>query len=103
MNELKSTVVSKDPGGASLIGGQAVSRQSEFGLGIEKAVFQKQLAPPVGGGSKSYVLPEWLDESRGPWGYAEFLEALKDPEHERHAEMIDWLGVQFDPAAVDVD
>lgn len=37
----------------------------------------------------------------GPWGYADFLEALADPAHERHDEMLEWSGEAFDPAAVD--
>ena len=37
----------------------------------------------------------------GPWGYAEYLEALADPSHERHAEMIEWGGPDFDPKAID--
>jgi hypothetical protein len=38
----------------------------------------------------------------GPWGYAEYLEAMADPNHERHAEMVDWRGPDFDPKVVDV-
>ena len=37
----------------------------------------------------------------GPWGYAEYLEAIADPKHERHAEMLEWRGAGFDPAAAD--
>ena len=37
----------------------------------------------------------------GPWGYAEYLEAMADPKHERHAEMVEWRGPDFDPDAVD--
>jgi hypothetical protein len=38
----------------------------------------------------------------GPWGYQDFLDALADPGHERHAELVDWWGDdRFDPAAVD--
>jgi hypothetical protein len=37
----------------------------------------------------------------GPWGYADYLEAIADPKHERHAEMIEWRGPGFDPAVVD--
>ena len=37
----------------------------------------------------------------GPWGYADFLEAIADPKHERHAELMEWLGEPFDPAVVD--
>lgn len=28
----------------------------------------------------------------GPWGYAEYLEAISDPVHPRHDEFIAWLG-----------
>ena len=28
----------------------------------------------------------------GPWGYAEYLEAISDPHHPQHTELIGWLG-----------
>jgi hypothetical protein len=37
----------------------------------------------------------------GTWGYAQYLEAMADPKHERHAEMVDWRGPDFDPNIVD--
>jgi hypothetical protein len=37
----------------------------------------------------------------GPWGYAEFLEAIGDPKHARHAELKDWIGDDFDPNHID--
>ena len=37
----------------------------------------------------------------GAPGYAEFLAALADPGHERHAEYRDWCGGEFDPARFD--
>jgi hypothetical protein len=39
----------------------------------------------------------------GPWGYAELLEAIADPKHERHAELKDWIEDDFDPNVVDTD
>lgn len=36
----------------------------------------------------------------GVWGYVEFLEAINDPKHERHAEFLEWCG-PFDPEAFD--
>jgi hypothetical protein len=36
-------------------------------------------------------------------GYAELLEAIRDPEHDRHAELLEWLGGGFDPEAFDLD
>lgn len=39
----------------------------------------------------------------GPWGYAEFLEALADPTHARHEELTAWYGEEdFDPERFDV-
>ena len=41
----------------------------------------------------------------GIWGYQELLEILADPDHEEHAEQLEWLGLdhagQFDPAVFD--
>ena len=39
----------------------------------------------------------------GPWGYAKMLEALADPDHERHAEIREWVGDDFDPHAFDAE
>jgi hypothetical protein len=38
-------------------------------------------------------------ECGGPWGYAELGEALKDSGHERHTELSEWIGDNFDPNA----
>jgi hypothetical protein len=37
----------------------------------------------------------------GVWGYQEFLEAITDPDHERHEELREWIGGRFDPEAFD--
>jgi hypothetical protein len=37
----------------------------------------------------------------GVWGYAEFLEAVQNPDHEEHEEMLEWVGGKFDPEAFD--
>jgi hypothetical protein len=34
----------------------------------------------------------------GVWGYADFVQAIQNPEHERHEEMLEWVGGRrFDP------
>ena len=47
------------------------------------------------------------EDCGGPPGYAFLREALADPDHDEHARMLDWLGLdspaQFDPTAFDVD
>jgi len=39
----------------------------------------------------------------GVWGYIEFLEAIRDPEHPEHEEQLEWAGGEFDPEAIDLD
>lgn len=36
----------------------------------------------------------------GPWGYAEYLEAMADPDHEQHEDFMEWSG-PFDPETFD--
>ena len=37
------------------------------------------------------------------WGYMEFVEAMRDPKHPRHAEFKEWYEDPFDPEAFDID
>ena len=39
----------------------------------------------------------------GVWGYAEFLQAIRDPNHEEHDMYLEWMGDEFDPEAFDLD
>lgn len=39
----------------------------------------------------------------GAWGYEEFLEALADPDHEQHADMVHWSGGDFDAEDPGID
>ena len=43
------------------------------------------------------------EDCGGVWGYASFLEALHDPEHPEHEEMLEWIGGAFDPEVFDLD
>ncbi|MGM0440508.1 MAG: plasmid pRiA4b ORF-3 family protein [Chlamydiota bacterium] len=36
------------------------------------------------------------EDCGGPWGYAEYLKALKDPDHPEHEEKLEWRG-EYDP------
>ena len=42
------------------------------------------------------------EDSGGPYGYQEYLEALADPTDERHEELLEWRG-PFDSEAFDVN
>jgi hypothetical protein len=39
----------------------------------------------------------------GVWGYAEFLEAIRNANHPEHDEMLAWCGGAFDPEAFSLD
>jgi len=37
------------------------------------------------------------------WGYEEFLEAISNPKHPEHEEMLEWVGEDFDPEFFDIE
>ena len=39
----------------------------------------------------------------GPWGYREFLNAIADPNHQEHAERLQWIGGPFDPTNTNIE
>jgi len=41
------------------------------------------------------------EDCGGPWGYQIMLEALADPGHDQHEDMIRWTGCSFDPGDFD--
>lgn len=43
------------------------------------------------------------EDCGGVWGYENFLEAIKNPNHERHEELSEWIGGEFDPEHFDVE
>ena len=43
------------------------------------------------------------EDCGGPDGYVHYLEAISDPDHEDHAEMVEWRGPGFEPEIVDED
>ena len=43
------------------------------------------------------------EDCGGPWGYSDFVEAISDPDHRRHEEMLEWVGGEFDPERFDLE
>ena len=39
------------------------------------------------------------EDCGGVWGYADFLEAITQPDHPEHESMLEWVGGAFDPDA----
>ncbi|MHC5537135.1 plasmid pRiA4b ORF-3 family protein [Singulisphaera rosea] len=78
----------------------------DFGDNWQHDVLVEKVVPPEEGmtypvciGGKRACPPE---DVGGPWGYMEFAEAIRDPEHERHEEYLEWED-EFDPEAFSIE
>jgi Plasmid pRiA4b ORF-3-like protein len=79
----------------------------DFGDGWEHTIsVEKVLAPdpgvayPVCTAGKLSGPPE---DCGGLYGYYNLLEAIRDPDHEEHEEMLEWIGGEIDPDAFSID
>jgi len=79
----------------------------DFGDGWEHTIRIERVTDPVPGIAYPRLVeavgrcpPE---DVGGPWGYGEFLAAIADPDHEEHAERLEWVGGHFDPTDPDVE
>lgn len=43
------------------------------------------------------------EDCGGPDGYAQLLQALRDPNHPEHDELVTWVGPQFEPEAFNLE
>jgi Plasmid pRiA4b ORF-3-like protein len=85
---------------------KALAYLYDFGDGWEHKIRIERIGEPEPGVAYPRLLevkgrcpPE---DVGGPWGYQKYLEAMADSQHERHAEMVQWRGPDFDPKVVDV-
>jgi hypothetical protein len=63
--------------------------QPETGVNYPICLTGKRACPP--------------EDCGGIWGYGDLLEAIHDPTHPEHKDMLEWLGGSFDPEEFDVD
>ncbi|NOX89725.1 MAG: plasmid pRiA4b ORF-3 family protein [Calditrichaeota bacterium] len=77
----------------------------DFGDNWEHTVTLEKILPksenqeyPVCVAGKRKCPPE---DCGGVWGYMGLLEAINDPGHELHLEMLEWVGDEFDPEEFD--
>ena len=80
--------------------------QYDFGDSWEHELLVEKLLPaeagagyPVCTAGRGACPPE---DVGGVWGYADFLDAPADPPHDRHEELVEWIGGEFDPEAFDL-
>lgn len=85
--------------------GDSVLYLYDFGDNWELKILVEKIVPleegkyyPVCLGGKRATPPE---DVGGLPGYEEFLDALRNPDHLEHDEMLDWVGGAFDPEAFD--
>ena len=78
----------------------------DFGDGWDHDVVLETILPPEAGrvypiveAGKRACPPE---DCGGSYGYLDSLEAISDPTHPEHRDMLDWAGGVFDPEAFDV-
>jgi hypothetical protein len=79
----------------------------DFGDGWKHDIAVEKILPreegkryPVCTAGKRACPPE---DCGGPWGYGEFLEAIRNPKHADHKMWTEWIGGSFDPEAFDLD
>lgn len=91
-----------------IIPGEKFRFRYEYDFGdswLHNLLVEKILAPepgqhyPVCIKGKRACPPE---DVGGIWGYADFLEAIRTPDHPEHEDMLEWVGGEFDPEAFDL-
>lgn len=90
---------------ASLAGAKSFRYTYDFGDGWEHRVKIEKHLPP----DACLRAPLCLDGANacppedvgGPYGYVDFLEAISDPRHPEHENMLDWCGGGFEPSDFD--
>jgi len=86
--------------------GKSFAYMYDFGDGWNHTIRVEKILDPEPGVRYPLVLagkrscpPE---DCGGPWNYPDFLEAIRDPGHDQHQELLDWIGGKFDPEEFDL-
>lgn len=62
---------------------------AESGVHYPRCLTGKRACPP--------------EDCGGVYGYSTFLEAIQDPGHPEHQDMLEWVGGEFDPEQFDLE
>jgi hypothetical protein len=89
------------------VGTRSLKYLHDFGDGWEHSIRIERITDAVPGMAYPCLIeaagrcpPE---DVGGPWGYRDFLDAIADPNHQEHAERLEWIGHDFDPRNTDVE
>jgi hypothetical protein len=87
--------------------GQRLSYEYDFGDSWDHTLLVEKILPlqegvryPLCLKGKRACPPE---DVGGVWGYENFLEAIRNPDHDEHEEYLTWVGGEFDPEAFDLE
>jgi Plasmid pRiA4b ORF-3-like protein len=86
--------------------GQRLSYEYDFGDSWNHTLLVEKILPTQEGvryplclKGKRACPPE---DVGGVWGYQDFLEAIRNPDHGEHEEYLNWIGAEFDPEVFDL-
>jgi hypothetical protein len=87
--------------------GQRIRYEYDFGDSWDHTLLVEKILPPQEGVRSPLCLkgkracpPE---DVGGVWGYENFLEAIRNPDHDEHEEYLTWIGGKFDPEAFELE
>ena len=87
--------------------GQRFTYKYDFGDGWDHTLLLEKIFSPDDGvhyplclKGKRACPPE---DVGGVWGYINFLEAVRDPDHDEYEEYLAWVGGEFDPETFDLE
>lgn len=78
----------------------------DFGDSWHHDVVVEQTMPSIGAGTPHLVDGAGAcppEDCGGAYGFHHLLEVLADPTNDEHADMLEWVGGSYDPAAFDID
>lgn len=86
---------------------QSMLYEYDFGDSWIHQIVLEKILPP----SPELKVPKCVAGARacppedcgGAYGYAEFLQAIKDPSHPEHDETLEWVGEDYDPEFFDLE
>jgi Plasmid pRiA4b ORF-3-like protein len=92
----------------ALVAGSTIRYDYDFGDSWEHTIEVVEVLPPID--TEGVVVAALIDGARaappedcgGAPGYEDLLLAQKDPKHERHGEIMEWLGAPIDPDRFDL-
>ncbi len=83
------------------VGARSLKYLYDFGDGWEHSIRIERITDAMPGIAYPRLVEaagRWPPEDvGGPWGYREFLDAIADPNHQEHANSLQWIGGHFDP------